>query len=43
VTALLERFLAGRGEQHASSRASLIIDWASFTALRHRQLASEPG
>jgi len=43
VTALLERFLAARGEQHPGSRAGLIIDWASFTALRHRQLASEPG
>lgn len=39
VTALLERFLAGRGGQHAGSRAGLFIDWASFTALRHRQLA----
>jgi hypothetical protein len=44
VTALLlERFLAGRGEPHAGYHASLLIDWASFTVLRHRKLASEPG
>jgi hypothetical protein len=43
VTALLERFLAERAEQHPGYHASLLIDWASFTALRHRQLAGEPG
>lgn len=30
VTALLERFMAARGEQHAGSRTSLIIDWAAI-------------
>jgi hypothetical protein len=39
VTALPERFLAGCGEQHPGYHASLLIDWAPFTALRHRQLA----
>jgi hypothetical protein len=39
VTALLERFLAGRGEQHPGYHASLLIDWASFTAASHRRLA----
>ncbi|MGD0246842.1 MAG: hypothetical protein ABSB59_41830 [Streptosporangiaceae bacterium] len=39
VTAFLERFLAGRGGQHPGYHASLLIDWAAFTALRHRQLA----
>jgi hypothetical protein len=43
VTALLTRFLAGRGEQHPGYHASLLIDWASFTALQHRRLASESG
>jgi hypothetical protein len=39
VTVLLARFLAGRGEQHPGYHASLLIDWASFTAGRHRQLS----
>ena len=43
VTTLLERFLTARGERHPGYRASLLIDWASFTAARHRQFASEPG
>jgi hypothetical protein len=38
TTALLERFLAGRGEQHPGYHASLLIDWASFTAASHRRL-----
>ena len=38
VTALLERFLAASGERHAGYHASLLIDWASFTAASHRRL-----
>ena len=38
VTALLERFLAGRAEPHAGYHASLLIDWASFTPASHRRL-----
>jgi hypothetical protein len=43
LTALLERFLAGRGGHHPGYHVGLLIDWTSFTALRHRQLASESG
>jgi len=43
VTALLERFLAGRGERRAGYHAGLLIDWASFTALRHRQIVDHEG
>jgi hypothetical protein len=40
VTALLTAFLAARGEQHPGYHASLLIDWASFTAARHRRIVA---
>jgi hypothetical protein len=43
VNALLERFLAARAGQQPGYHAGLLIDWASFTAARHRQLASTAG
>ena len=43
VTTLLTRFLTGHGEQHPGYHASLLIDWASFTAARHRQLVGQSG
>lgn len=39
VTALLERFLTERANQHPGYHASLLIDWTSFTAASHRRLA----
>jgi hypothetical protein len=39
VTVLLERFLAARAGEQPGCHAGLLIDWASFTALRCRQIA----